>query len=406
MRAEAVIPPFAPSDARVIHGRVLDAEVPARFRGAYVHVPFCFHKCHYCDFYSFVETQGREGAFVDRLLVEAAAWADLVRAPAGDLETLFVGGGTPTLLAPPLLRRLLQGLREILPWRRDAEWTVEANPETVTDEVAAVLAECGVNRVSVGCQSFEPALLAALERWHDPASVPAAVARLRAAGILNLNLDLIFAVPGASLRDWDRDLDQALGLEPTHCSCYGLTYEPNTPLARRHDAGEVEAVDEALEAEMYERTRERLGAAGFEHYEISNWARPGRRCLHNELYWTDADWLALGPSASGHAGPYRWKNAARLGDWLAHGPFSPLAHAERVSDSQRRGERFMLGLRRIEGLALDEVEAILSGDEATTAKRAAIDAALADGRLERRDGRLRFTPRGLLLADTVLAALV
>lgn len=375
----------------------------ARFRGAYVHVPFCFHKCHYCDFYSFVETRGREGAYVDRLLEEAGAWSSLA---AGPLETLFVGGGTPTLLEPRLLARLLDGVRRVLPWRADAEWTVEANPETVTDDVARVLAGAGVNRVSLGCQSFDPVLLKALERWHDPASVPRAVERLRAAGIENLNLDLIFAIPGESHKAWERDLERALALEPSHLSCYGLVYEPNTALTKRRDMGEVHQVDDGIEAAMYEFARARLAAAGFDHYEISNWARGGRRCRHNELYWTDADWLALGPSASGHAGSLRWKNVPRLGDWLDRGPFSPLEHAECVTPRQRSGERFMLGLRRLEGIEVDEVERLLEHGDDAPRRRAVIDRACADGLLERHDHRLRLSPRGLLLADQVLSGLV
>jgi len=393
---------FEAADAETLHALIARRAEPARFRGAYVHVPFCFHKCHYCDFYSFVETRGREGAYVDRLLGEARAWSDLAVEP---LETLFVGGGTPTLLEPRLLSRLLEGLRRALSWRGDAEWTVEANPETVTEEIARVLADSGVNRVSLGCQSFDPALLKALERWHDPASVPRAVERLRAAGIENLNLDLIFAIPGESCERLERDLERALALEPSHLSCYGLVYEPNTALTKRRDMGEVTQVDDGVEAEMYEVVRAQL-AAGFEHYEISNWARTGRRCRHNELYWTDADWLALGPSASGHAGSLRWKNVPRLGDWLERGPFAPLEHAERVTPRQRSGERFMLGLRRLEGIAFDEVERLLVHGDDAARRRMAIEEACAEGLLERVDGRLRLSGRGLLLADAVLSRLV
>jgi len=398
------LPTFDPRDAGVIHSTIARGDAGAvRFRGAYVHVPFCFHKCHYCDFYSFVETNGREAMFVDRLLDEARAWTDLAEAP---LETLFMGGGTPTLLSPKLLARLLQGLRGIFRWRDDAEWTVEANPVTVTDEVARVLADAGVNRVSIGCQSFDPALLKALERCHDPASVPRAVEQLRGAGISNLNLDLIFAIPGEALEQWQRDLDAALALGPLHLSCYGLVYEPNTALTKRRDLGTVTPADEDLEAVMYECVLHRLDGAGFEHYEISNWARTGRRCRHNELYWTGADWFALGPSASGQAGTVRWKNIARLSDWLDRGPFSPLAHAEQVTERQRSGERFMLGLRRLEGIPLDEVELLLSvGDDGDRRMRA-IETSIASGLLQRRNARLQLSDGGLLLADTVLSSLV
>lgn len=413
----AALATFEPTDAQTLLAMIARGDAgPVRLRGLYVHVPFCFHKCHYCDFYSFVETSGRESSYVDRLLDEARAWSDLAvmaRAETGStldsssaLETLFVGGGTPTLLPPDLLARLLHGVRSVFPWRTDAEWTVEANPETVTDEIARALVDAGVNRVSIGCQSFDPMLLKALERWHDPASVPRAVERLRSAGIDNINLDLIFAIPGESMEQWGRDLDMALALEPAHLSCYGLVYESNTALTKRRDLGEVTPAEEDLEAAMYEVLCERLASAGYEHYEISNWCRPGWRCQHNELYWTDADWLALGPSASGHAGALRWKNIPRLGDWLNHTPFSPLGHAERVTERQRSGERFMLGLRRIEGLSTAEVEELLAVGHDGPARRAAIDRALETGLLAFRGARLQFTRRGLLLADSVLSALV
>lgn len=375
----------------------------ARLRGAYAHVPFCFHKCHYCDFYSFVDQESRGGAFVERLLAEAGAWRPLVREP---LETLFVGGGTPTLLEPQRLADLLQGLRRILPWATDAEWTVEANPETVTPEVAACLAAAGVRRVSVGCQSFSPALLAALERWHRPESVAVAVERLRAAGIPSINLDLIFAIPGSSMESWGADLQHACRLRPDHLSCYGLVYEPGTPLRVKLERGDVARVDEDLEAEMYELTRRELAREGYGHYEISNWSRPGHECRHNLLYWEDADWLALGPSASGHAGRLRWKNVPRLGDWLAHGPWSPVVDLEERSEDGRVGERFMLGLRCLAGLPAAEVDSLLAATPRGGARRRVIEEAIQGGLLHWQAGRLALTPAGLLLADRVISDLL
>ncbi len=241
-----------------------------RFEGLYVHVPFCFHKCHYCDFYSFVDTEDRQEAFAHRLDAELEALAPLVRAP---LETVFVGGGTPTLLRPEVLGRVLHSIRSRMPLADGAEWTVEANPETVDARVAATLVDAGVNRVSLGAQSFDPAHLRTLERHHDPASVGRAVGALRAAGIGRISLDLIFGIPGQSLEGWASDLDHAVELGPDHLSCYGLTYEPNTAMTIRMGRGEFEPCDEALEARMLERADARLRAAGFERYEVSNWAR-------------------------------------------------------------------------------------------------------------------------------------
>lgn len=376
----------------------------AHWRGAYVHVPFCAHKCHYCDFYSFVDTESRQGAFVDRLEAEMRAVADgFMRDP---LETVFFGGGTPTLLEPPLLARMLASMRGILPLAPDAEITVEANPETVTTEVASILASAGVRRVSMGCQSFEPRLLHALERRHRPERVPQAIDALRDAGVPQVNLDLIFGIPGSSGEDWMRDLDAALSLAPDHLSAYGLVYEPNTPLHTRMRRGDVTPVDEDLEARMYEHALDRLAQEGFVRYEISNWSRPGMACRHNLIYWTGGDWWAFGPSGSAHGAGVRWKNVPRLGDWLASGPFSPVQDVERVDEDGRIGERFMLELRLASGIAEDEVGRMLGHGTRSAPRRAAISRHESAGLLEREGGRLRLSRRGLLLANTVVADLV
>jgi len=370
----------------------------ASFRGAYVHVPFCRHKCHYCDFYSFVDSEGRTRAYVDRARRELEAWSPRVQAP---LETLFVGGGTPTMLAPAELRELLEAIRSAFPWRPDAEWTVEANPETVDAEIAEVLAACGVTRVSMGAQSFQPRLLQALERTHDPASVARAVGHLRAVGIGQVNVDLIYAVPGGTLQEWRDDLARTLALSPDHVSCYGLMYESNTPLGQRHAKGQVQGAPEDLEVAMHEAAREMLGAQAFEHYEISNWARPGRRCRHNELYWRNDDWLAVGPSASGHASGLRWRNVPRLGDWLASGPWSPVQDVERLGVDGQVGEAFMMGLRLLDGMPLEQVERLLAKGSRGVARRLAIARHLEGGLLERTEHALRLSARGRMLASEV-----
>ncbi len=382
----------------------LPAMASPKVRGIYAHVPFCFHKCHYCDFYSFVDQQDRQPAYVARLEGEVAAAADrgLLNQP---IEAIFVGGGTPTLLRPALLGAALRALRERVRLAHGYEWTVEANPETVTEEIAAVLAEGGVNRVSVGAQSFVPQHLKTLERWHDPANVGRAIKRLRDAGIRRINVDLIFGIPGSTLEDWASDLDRALELHPEHLSCYGLTYEANTAMTKRLERGMFEPCDEDLEAAMYELTLDRLAAAGFEHYEISNFARPGEACRHNLLYWQNADWWALGPSASGHVQGVRWKNVPRLSEWLESEGMSPAIDVEQVDESTRNGELLMIGLRLRDGLADAVVERCCSGSEGQ-ARRDAIRRHSTAGLLERANGHLRFTRAGLLLADEVLADLV
>jgi oxygen-independent coproporphyrinogen-3 oxidase len=385
------------SGATVSLPEALDAG-SAAFRGAYVHVPFCRHKCHYCDFYSFVDSDGRQRAFVERAKAELAAWSPRVSAP---LDTLFMGGGTPTMLAPDELRDLLGAIRAAFSWRLDAEWTVEANPETVTPEIAAALVESRVTRVSMGAQSFQPRLLQALERTHDPASVARAVSHLRSAGIGQVNIDLIYAVPGGTIEDWRDDLRRTLELEPDHVSCYGLMYESNTPLGQRHARGLVQGAPEELEVAMHEVAAHTLGAAGFEHYEISNWSRPGKRCRHNELYWRNDDWLAIGPSASGHASGLRWRNVPRLGDWLASGPWSPVQDVERLNDDGRIGEAFMMGLRLLEGIPQDRVQDLLARGSRATLRRLAIARHGEAGLLENVGGMLRLTPRGRMLASEV-----
>ncbi|MCE9618886.1 MAG: radical SAM family heme chaperone HemW [Planctomycetes bacterium] len=371
--------------------------------GLYVHVPFCRHKCHYCDFYSFVDSEDRQEPFVARMENELDAWARVQR---GELQTLFVGGGTPTMLRADLLDRMLSAIRGKLKWQAGAEWTVEANPETVSEEIAATLAKHKVTRVSLGAQSFQPELLKALERTHDPASVGRAVGRLRKAGINSINLDLIYAVPGASIEMWRRDLEATLELHPEHMSCYGLMYESNTPLGVRHHRGEVAAVSEELEVEMHELAASMLGAAGYEHYEISNWAKPGHACKHNLLYWKNSNWFAAGPAASGHADGLRWRNVPRLSDWLETNDFAPVQDVESLEIDGQVGEAFMMGLRLLEGMPSERVEQLLALGERSTVRRIAIAQHLAEGLLEWAGDKLRLTARGRMLASEVAMALL
>ncbi|MCA9296933.1 MAG: radical SAM family heme chaperone HemW, partial [Phycisphaerales bacterium] len=376
---------------------------PLYVRSAYLHIPFCFHKCHYCDFYSIVDNLGRENAFVDRMIDEITAVGQNNLRP---LDTLFVGGGTPTLLGIDSWQRLIPALHAHLPPADDHEWSIEANPETVTPELARCLVAGGFNRVSIGAQSFQPGHLKTLERWHDPANVGRSVDIMREAGISAVSLDLIFGIPGQSLDDWQMDLETALHLAPDHLSCYGLTYEPNTAMTVRMQRGDFEPIDNGLEAAMYELTMDRLAAAGYEHYEISNWAKPGRACRHNLAYWRNEDWLALGPSASGHLRGLRWKNVPRLTTYLENGPWPPVMDVECVDDTTRIGERLMLGLRLREGIARSDVTTWFAHDPAREQRTAIMEQAEKDGYLEWVDDRVRFTRAGMLMADGVLSALI
>ena len=383
------------------------SSVGGGIKGIYVHVPFCAHRCHYCDFFTIAGRDEQRADYVARLLNEAQA--ALPKFPVG-VRTVFIGGGTPTHLPIDSLEALLSGLGSLLRagGHTIEEWTIEANPDTVTPDVAAVLAAGGVNRVSIGAQSFHEGSLAALERNHDPSNVSRAVELVRAAGISDVSIDLIFAVPGQPepLELWRGDLDQALALDPSHLSCYNLSYELGTPLRRRLDTGAIERVSNEIEAEMYEFTIERLAAAGYEQYEVSNWARPGRRCLHNLLYWRNENWWPLGPSGSGHVNGRRWRNVPRLGPWLQGSGLPPVDTVEQLDIDGQLGERLMLGLRLNEGVPRAVVEAALSAPSRGEARRVTLDEAIQKGLLAWHQDHLVLSPSGLLIADAIIGDLL
>ncbi len=390
--------PLQPAENRDLPQFATDAGI----HGLYLHIPFCFHKCHYCDFYSIVDQaphqDGRQDAFIHALIGEIRGRAQFNNFRP---RTLFIGGGTPTLLRADLWKRLLGALRAVGWLDHIREFTVEANPETVTPDLLRLLAGHGVNRLSIGAQSFQPDLLRTLERWHDPANVPRAVETARDAGVANINLDLIFAIPGQTAEDLERDLDAALACGPTHLSCYSLIFEPQTALARKRDLGRIQPADEALERDQYRRVIRRLAGEGFEHYEISNWARPGRRCEHNLTYWLNRNYLGLGPSASSHIDGRRWKNAARLGDYIAGSPDPPTEDHEQLSPDASFGEQLMLRLRLIDGAPLDWLEPRLD-----PRRRAEVDRFLTQGLLDRTDTHLRLSETGLFVADALIARLL
>lgn len=376
-------------------------------RSLYIHVPFCFHKCHYCDFYSLVDTRDRQEPFTARLIRELAAISPWAR--GAPLSTVFVGGGTPSLLRPALWDRLLRALDRQFDLSEirtgPGEFTVECNPETVTPELMQVLRNGGVNRVSLGAQSFQPGHLKMLERWHDPASVPRALELARAAGIARQSLDLIFAIPGQTLDDWRRDLEAAVGLFTGHLSCYSLTYEPGTAMTARFNRGEFARAEEDTELLMHEAALEFLRGRGLDRYEVSNYARPGAECLHNLAYWRQHDWLAAGPSASAHVAGHRWKNTPRLDDYLDHDDegFSPIIDHETPDPARAVAERLMTGLRLRDGLDLESLLADAEAARAGSGRRLRLvaDRLAAEGLLVSDGPVWSPTDRGVLIADAI-----
>jgi oxygen-independent coproporphyrinogen-3 oxidase len=372
--------------------------------GVYVHVPFCRVRCGYCDFNTYTATELGGGASQSTYADTAIAEVDLlarVLPGAPPVETVFFGGGTPTLLPSSDLVRMLAAVRDRFGLAPGAEVTTEANPDSVTPEGLAALREGGFTRVSFGMQSAVPSVLAVLDRTHDPARVPQAVAWARATGFEQISLDLIYGTPGETLDDWHTSLDAALACEPDHVSAYSLIVEEGTALARQVRSGALPMPDEDDLADKYLLADEVLGADGLGWYEVSNWARDdAARCRHNELYWTSQNWLGIGPGAHAHVGGVRWWNvkhptayAARLAEGR-----SPAQARELLDPETQLLERVLLEVRLHDGLPLAVLDAIGTRDRAAKV--------VADGLAEVSDDRLVLTLRGRLLADAVVRDLL
>ncbi|MFM9441985.1 radical SAM family heme chaperone HemW [Streptomyces acidiscabies] len=379
--------------------------------GFYLHVPYCATRCGYCDFntYTATELRGTGGVlasrdnYADTLIDEIRLARKVLGDDPRDVRTVFVGGGTPTLLAAGDLVRMLGAIREEFGLAEDAEVTTEANPETVDPAYLAALREGGFNRVSFGMQSARRHVLKVLDRTHTPGRPEACVREARGAGFEHVNLDLIYGTPGESDDDWRASLDAALGAGPDHVSAYALIVEEGTQLARRIRRGEVPMTDDDVHADRYLITESVLSGAGFAWYEVSNWATSeAARCLHNELYWRGADWWGAGPGAHSHVGGVRWWNVKHPGAYAAalSAGRSPGAGRELLSEEDRRVERILLELRLREGVPLSLLR---------EAGLAAARRVLGEGLLERgayEAGRAVLTLRGRLLADAVVRDLV
>ena len=362
---------------------------PASVRHLYVHLPFCAHRCGYCDFVTLVGRRDEHGPYVDALLRELELERGVL---ARRLETLFLGGGTPTFTEPRELARLLAAL----PPAREV--TVEANPETVTPALARLLRDAGATRVSLGAQSLQPHLLAVLERQAGPDAVRRAFYALRDASFGNISLDLIYGIPGQSASDLERDLEEALALAPEHVSCYELEAKPGTRFAHAY-GDELAREADAMEG-YFERVVEVLVAGGYRWYETANFCRPGREARHNLAYWLGRDYLGIGIGAVSTVSDERWRNAPKLAPYvgsLRAGRPPPREH-ERLDRTTRRRERLLLGLRLDEPVPLSEVAPALEAGALARLERLRL--------AERRDGGIVLTPRGRFLGSAVTAELM
>jgi putative oxygen-independent coproporphyrinogen III oxidase len=370
-------------------------------RAAYVHIPFCAHHCGYCDFAVVTGQDERIDQYVHALAAELATLGE-----PQPVETLFLGGGTPSYLSCRQLERLLATLRTWLPLAVEHEFSIEANPDSLDADKVTVLAEHGVNRVSLGAQSFHPHVLRVLERAHNPAAVPRAVETVRKR-IPRVSLDLIFGAPGQTLADWRSDLGRALALEPGHLSTYGLTYEKGTRLWKQRRQGVVQALDEDAELAMYEHAMERLESAGFAHYEISSFARPGERCRHNETYWANEAYFGFGLGAARYVHQRREHNTRDLDTYLRRtlAVESAAYQTEMLGPEERARETAGLNLRRAEGIARRRFRE-QTGLDLDALAGPAIQRHVELGLLADDGLSVRLTRRGKCVADGVIQQLL
>ena len=361
--------------------------------GIYAHVPFCLTRCGYCDFNAYAGLDHLASRYVAALLAEAE-----LAAPAWngvEIVSVFLGGGTPTTLEIADLKALLARLRSVFAVSADAEVTIEANPDTVDEAKLAGLLEAGYGRLSMGAQSFDRSVLAALERVHQPESVRRAFRAARSAGYDNVNLDLIYGAAGETAESWARTLDEAIALVPEHVSAYALTIEPATPLGRAVDRGDVTTPDPDLQAEMFEIACRMLGEAGYGHYEISNWAKPGYECRHNLGYWERRPYVGLGAGAHGYRDGRRWWNVRPPEEYLrlVEAGELPVGGFEELEPADAYLEEVFLRLRILQGVPASWID---DGRE---------EPYVESGLLRRDEENLVPTERGMLLLNELVLGL-
>jgi len=363
-------------------------------RHVYLHIPFCTKLCPYCSFYVDTRLAGKTPEFVHALLAELD---ERLRSFAVKPRTIYLGGGTPSTLSRGELQQLFEGLRARLDFSELAECTLEANPESITTAKAALLRELGVNRISLGVQSLDDALLSTLGRRHTAALAKEKFQLLRDAGFQNISVDLMFALPGQTREQWKRSLNEAMALQPEHVSCYCLTYEEDTAFFDKLTNGDFQQ-DQDWDADLFEMTMDALTAGGFRQYEISNFARPGFESQHNRAYWAGASYLGLGPSAFSTLGVERWKNVADTHRYVtsASAGKTEIEFCETLAPETRLGEQLAFGIRTAEGIRRSDAEPWQEG----------VNELLALGLMEIDGENLVLTRRGKLLADSVAEAFV
>lgn len=371
----------------------------------YVHVPFCVKKCDYCAFYSVPLQKSKVKTYLDSLRTEISLRQE--EATKG-VSTLFIGGGTPTALAEEELDVFLKLLMQGFDFRSSAEQTIEGNPGTLTPEKLYILRKHGINRISLGAQSFEDSLLRQIGRIHNAAEIREGVRLVREAGFSNLNIDLMFGLPGQTLAHWQRTLEEVLRLNPEHLSVYGLMLEEDTPLALNRSRIESLPDDDA-QAEMYELAKEVLGEEGYKHYETSNFSLPGYECQHNLGYWRGKEYLGLGPGAVSYIAKRRWKNSEDLVLYearLAEGkqPVDP-DEDERLTLQELRSERIILGLRLSEGISLEAFKKEF-GQDIKDIYPSILERYLKAGILVIEDSTLKMKPEYWFVANPVLQEFV
>ncbi len=368
-------------------------------RAAYLHVPFCVHRCGYCDFTLLAGRDDLAGDYLRALELELRQ----LEQPR-EVDTLFFGGGTPTHLAEAELARLLELAREWFRLAPGGEFSVEANPAGLTDEKLRLMADAGVNRVSLGVQSFDEGLLKLLERDHRESEILDAVAGLRER-FENFSLDLIFALPGQTLTHWRETLRRAIELRPTHLSTYGLTFEKGTAFWSRREKGAIEQLPNELERDMYAAAMDDLATAGFEQYEISNFSRPGFRCRHNQTYWRALPYFGFGPGAARYILGRRESNHRSTTTWIKRvlAGQSGVAMSEELDPEHRAREAIVLGLRQLDGIRRDEFQT-LTGFDLDSLVSETIRREVAAGRIEDFGEGIRITREGRFFADPVMIA--